>query len=78
VLGGTPEGEAAFMGRLVMMRTKGRQPIMGVFCTWCLLYLVYAVLSGCYTQYMLYAEYAVLRVCCTYSMVYSVYGVVSV
>jgi len=36
-------------------------------CTWCILYLVYAVLSVCCTWCMLYLEYAVLGVWCTRS-----------
>jgi len=46
--------------------------VLGVGCTQCMLYSVYAVLGVCCTQCMLYSEYAVLGVCCTRCMLYSV------
>ena len=59
---GTPEAEATFRGQLVMMRLKGIQIISGGCCTWCMLYLVYAVLGVCCTWCMLYLVYAELGV----------------
>jgi len=48
--------------------------VLGVCCTWSMLYLVYAVLGVCCTWCMLYLVYAVLSVCCTRCMLYSVYA----
>ena len=56
------EPEAILRGRLVIMRMKGRQTILGGCCTWWMLYLVDAVLGGCCTWWMLYSVYAVLSV----------------
>jgi len=67
-----PEAEGTFRGQLVIMRIKGRQTILGVCCTRCMLYSVYAVLGVCCTRCMLYSVYAVLGVCCTRCMLYSV------
>jgi len=39
--------------------------VLGVYCTLCRLYSVYAVLGVCCTWCMLYLVYAVLGVCCT-------------
>jgi len=36
-------------------------PVLGVCCTWCMLYLVYAVLGVCCTWWMLYLVYACTR-----------------
>ena len=44
-LGGTPEAEATFRGQLEILRMKGRQTLLGVRCTRCMLYSVYAALS---------------------------------
>jgi len=66
-----PETEATFRGQLEIERMKGRQTILGVCCTWCMLYLVYAVLGVCCTWCMLYLVYAVLGVCCTPYMLHS-------
>jgi len=57
---------------------KRRQTILGVCCTWCMLYLVYAVLGVCCTWCILYLVYAVLGVCCTWCMLYLVYAALSV
>jgi hypothetical protein len=45
--------------------------VLGIRCTWCMLYLVYAVLGVCCTLCMLYSVYAVLVVCCTRWLLYS-------
>jgi len=50
-----PEAEATFRGQLAIERMKGRQTILGVCCTRCMLYLVYAVLSVCCTRRMLHS-----------------------
>jgi len=44
-LGGTPEDEATCRGQLEIVRMKGWQTILGVCCTRCMLYSVYAALS---------------------------------
>jgi len=36
-LGGMPEAEATFRGQLEIVRKKGRQTILGVCCTRCML-----------------------------------------
>jgi hypothetical protein len=46
---GMLEAEATFRDQLVIMRMKGRLIILGVYCTFCMLYLVYAVLGVCCT-----------------------------
>ena len=51
--GGRPEAEATFRGQLVIIRIEGRHTILGGCCTWCMLYLVYAVLGVCCTRCML-------------------------
>ena len=38
--GGTPEAEATFRGQLNIVRMKGRQTILGVCCTRCMLHSV--------------------------------------
>ena len=62
-----PEGEAIFMGQLGITKIKRRQTIVagccaGVFCTWCMLYLVCAVHNVCCSWRMLYLVYTVLGV----------------
>ena len=37
---GTPEDEATFRGQLQIVKMKGRQTILGVCCTWCMLHSV--------------------------------------
>jgi len=49
--GGTPEAEASLRGQLEIVRMKGRQTTLGVCCTRCMLYSVYAVLGVCCTEY---------------------------
>jgi len=46
------------------MRMKGKQTILGVCWTQCMLYSVYAVLGVCCTRYMVYSVYAVRSVWC--------------
>jgi len=60
------------------MSLKGRQIILGGYCTGCMLYWVYVVLGICCTGCMLYWVYAVLDVCCTGCMLYMVYVVLGV
>jgi hypothetical protein len=36
--GGTPEAEATLRGQLEIMTMNGRQTILGVCCTWCMLH----------------------------------------
>jgi hypothetical protein len=72
--GGTPQAEATSMRQLVIMRMKERQTIFGWYCTRCVLYLVYAVLSVIHGRCILYSWYAVLGVCCTRYMLYLVYA----
>jgi hypothetical protein len=47
------ESDATFNGLLVMMRMMGIQDIFGRCQTECMLYLVHAVLSECWTKCML-------------------------
>ena len=58
-----PDAEAAFGNHVVIVRMNQIQPILSGFCTWYLLYSVYAVHCVCCTQCMLYSGYAVLGVC---------------
>ena len=52
--------------------------ILGVWCTLCILYSVYAILSVHCTQCILYSVYAVLGVSWTWCILYWVYAVLSV
>jgi len=45
--GGTLEAEVTFRGELKIDRMEGGQPMLGVCCTRCMLYSVYAVLGVC-------------------------------
>ena len=51
--GGMSEAEATLRGQHEITRMKGWQTILGVCCTRCMLYSVYAVLGVCCTQYWL-------------------------
>jgi hypothetical protein len=88
------EVEATFRGQHIFMRMKGKQTMLGAYCTQCMLdmgydqlgvcctqgmmYLVYVVFDVYGTQCMMYLMYTVCGICCARCTLYSVYAVPSV
>jgi hypothetical protein len=64
------ETEITCRSQLVFLTMKGRQTILGGYCTQYLQYSVYTVLSVCCTWCIVYLVYAVLGVCCTWYILY--------
>ena len=57
--------DATIKGQLIIVRTKGRQTILGGCCARWMLCAVDAVRGVCCTRCMLDSVYAALSVCCT-------------
>jgi hypothetical protein len=79
-----PEDEATFRGQLVIHENERKvskslvDAVLGVCCTSCILYSVYAVFGVWCTQCILYSVNAMLGVWHVWCILYSVYAVLGV
>jgi hypothetical protein len=62
---GTYAGDWSHIQGSIRNHENQGKTILGGCCSWCMLYMDYAVLGVCCTRHIVYSAYTILVVCCT-------------